>query len=137
VGSFLEQHTDDLSFTRHPFTDRYELLGHYLSCDLQVIPSYYDGLPNVLLEAAGLGLPLLCSTAGGMGDLLADGEHGFLFHPGDEAGLQAALHRAAAATDKDLQRLSASCRALCQTYLTPEAETRGYLAVLRESAGRR
>ena len=52
------------------------------------IPSFYDGLPNVLVEAAALGVPMVASRAGGMADVLEDGETAFLFDPGDEAALR-------------------------------------------------
>src|SRR5262249_55094180 len=83
VLEWLTAHKQQFSFTLQPFINRYELLSFYPACDFIVIPSFYDGLPNVELEAAALGLPFLASTAGGLKDFLVDGEHGFLFHPGD------------------------------------------------------
>ena len=59
-----------------------------------MLPSFYDGLPNVLVEAAALGVPLLASRAGGMADVLEDGRTALLFEPGDEAGCSWALERA-------------------------------------------
>ena len=77
-----------------PFLDRYELLAVYAACDLVALPSFYDGLPNVALEAAALGIPLLASDAGGLADLVDD-EIGFRFPAGDAHGCRAAVHRAA------------------------------------------
>ncbi|HEY6141408.1 MAG TPA: glycosyltransferase family 4 protein, partial [Thermoanaerobaculia bacterium] len=69
-----------------PPVDRFDLIPYYLACDFVVIPSHYDGFPNVLIEAAALGKPLIASRTGGMRDLLTDGENAFLFEPGDEQG---------------------------------------------------
>ncbi len=46
--------------------------------DLLLYTSYCDGMPNVLLEAAAEGLPILASNVGGINDFVKDGETGFL-----------------------------------------------------------
>ena len=51
VLSWLESNQSQISYTAHPFVDRYALVPFYLACDMFVIASYYDGLPNVMLEA--------------------------------------------------------------------------------------
>jgi len=42
-----------------------------------------DGLPNVVLEAAALGVPIVATDVGGIGDLVRDGETGLLARPGE------------------------------------------------------
>ncbi len=112
--------------TLHPFSDRYALLRHYCACDAVAIPSFYDGMPNVLLEAMSLGLPLVASTAGGMGDVLRDGVHGFLFAPGDPHGCRLALARLAEASNDTLAAMGEACRQTASEY-PPVRETRAYL----------
>lgn len=46
--------------------------------DLFVMPSDAEGLPMVLLEASGYGLPILSFHIPGMEDIITDGENGFL-----------------------------------------------------------
>lgn len=134
VAAWLAAHAGEVAHTLLPFTPRPLLPPYYLACDLVALPSLYDGLPNVLLEAAGLGVPLLASTAGGMGDWLRDGVHGYLFAPGDVAGCAAAIRRALAADAAELRRLGAAAEALVRAELTAERETAGYLALLRAAA---
>ena len=98
-----------------------------------VIASFYDGMPNVLLEAAGLRIPMLASTAGGMGDVLEDNQHGFLFHPGDAHECRKALQRAAMASDEELKLLGENCRLLTESRLSRKAETESYLSVFAET----
>jgi glycosyltransferase involved in cell wall biosynthesis len=43
--------------------------------------SYTEGMPNAVLEALALGLPIVSSDAGGLGDILRDGENGFIVPP--------------------------------------------------------
>jgi glycogen synthase len=133
VSDWLKRHEAEIAHSILPFTERHDLIPHYLACDLVVIASFYDGLPNVLLEAAGLGIPLLASTAGGMGDVLEDNQQGFLFYPGDEHGCRRALHRAASASDEALKLLGENARRLAQSRLSGRLETAGYLAVFGET----
>jgi len=50
----------------------------------------HDGLPNVLLEAAALGLPILTTPVGGTGDLIT-GETGWLCPPQNASALAESL----------------------------------------------
>jgi glycosyltransferase involved in cell wall biosynthesis len=52
-------------------------------CDIFLYTSQWDGLPNVLLEAASLGLPIVASATGGIPELVQDGKTGFLVSPFD------------------------------------------------------
>jgi glycosyltransferase involved in cell wall biosynthesis len=40
--------------------------------------SYTEGMPNAMLEALAMGLPVVSSDAGGLRDILQDGENGFI-----------------------------------------------------------
>jgi glycosyltransferase involved in cell wall biosynthesis len=112
VVAWLETNGAEIDHTLLPFIDRFDLIPYYLASDMIVIPSFYDGMPNVLLEGAALARPMLASTAGGMGDLLEDNRHGYLFPPGDVDRLVGAIARAADASDEELARLGAECRAV-------------------------
>lgn len=50
-----------------------------------------DGLPNVALEAAAMGVPLVTTDVGGLPDLVRDGETGLVARPGDADDLAAKL----------------------------------------------
>ncbi|MQY04230.1 glycosyltransferase family 4 protein [Actinomadura macrotermitis] len=111
-----------------PFLERYDLPAVYASCDLVALPSFYDGMPNVALEAAALGVPLLASDAGGLADV-ADDEIGFTFPAGDLHACRAAVARAAKAGEAELAKLGAAGAERIARDFTPAAETAGYLAV--------
>lgn len=110
-----------------PFMDRYELLSWYPVCNAVAIPSFYDGMPNVLLEAAALSLPIIAARVGGMKDMLEDGLHGFLFHPGDEEDCAEALHKFIEADTSDLEQIGRNCNELVQTKYSIKIEINNYL----------
>jgi glycosyltransferase involved in cell wall biosynthesis len=45
---------------------------------LLVIPSYSEGLPNVILEAMASGTPVLATPVGSIPDIITGGETGFI-----------------------------------------------------------
>ena len=122
------------SSTVLPFRDRLDLLPLYAACDAIVVPSFYDGLPNVVLEAAALGVPLLTSNAGGMADFLRDGENAIVFAAGDEHDCRRAIAAFARLDDESLQTLGARCQRLVLDELTVEREAGRYIDVLTATA---
>ncbi len=68
-----------------------ELLARYANADAFVFPTHADCSPLAVLEAQASGLPVLCTSVGGLGDMVSDGVHGWVFSPGDRAALHAAL----------------------------------------------
>ena len=118
-----------VAHTLLPFLDRFELLTVYAACDVVALPSFYDGLPNVALEAAALGIPLLASDAGGLADLVDD-RIGFPFAAGDAhgAGRRCTGPRGPAPTSSP--RSEPRARYGSSGDFGPAAETDGYLRVL-------
>lgn len=80
------------------------------SAKFLIVPSLcYEGFPRVVVEAYAAGLPVLASRIGALGEIVRDGETGFLFHPGSSEDLA----RAAAMADGvcgDYQRLRENAR---------------------------
>ncbi len=54
-----------------------EMPGLYNSCDLFVLPSFYEPFGMAVLEAMACGKPALVSDVGGMRDTVVNGETGF------------------------------------------------------------
>jgi glycosyltransferase involved in cell wall biosynthesis len=61
------------------------------TADIFVMPSFAEGVPVVVMEALGTGLPVVASFVGGMAELVDDGVNGHLVPPGDADALAARL----------------------------------------------
>ena len=104
---------------------------------IAVLPSYREGLPKALLEAASCGRPLVAADAPGSREIARDGESGLLVPPRDPAALAAAILHLAG--DPALRaRLGAAGRSLVERHFSEDriaAETLALWRRLLESAG--
>jgi glycosyltransferase involved in cell wall biosynthesis len=70
---------------------RRELLPVYASFDIFLLTSRREGLPNSLLEAMAMGLPVVTSDVAGAKELVLHGQTGFVLPQGDVEGIAHAL----------------------------------------------
>ena len=97
--------------------------GVLASLDLLVLPSAYEEMGSVLVEAMVAGLPVVASDVGGIPEVVRHGETGLLVPPGDVPALTAALDRLVA--DPALRaRLAEGARERARDYSWPHLSTR-------------
>ena len=83
--------------------------------DVFVMSSDYEGLPVVVLEAMACGLPVVSTAAGGVVDLVSDGDNGFITPIGDAQALAKAM--LAVREDGDLRaRMARRSRECAEQY---------------------
>ena len=68
-----------------------ELPQKYRDADIFILPSLAEGMPLVVLEAMGTGLPIAASRVQGIDELVTEDVNGALFDPGDAEGLARSL----------------------------------------------
>lgn len=79
--------------------DHDEVLGWYRRATVMALPCVVardgdrDGIPNVLVEAAAVGLPIVTTAVSGIPELVRDGETGLVVPDRDPQALAAALER--------------------------------------------
>lgn len=61
--------------------------------NLFVLPSYREGLPNVLIEAGSYGIPLVATNINGCNEIITNGENGALVNKRDENSLFTAIEK--------------------------------------------
>ncbi|MFT5616990.1 MAG: glycogen(starch) synthase [Arenicella sp.] len=120
----------EISHTSISFQDRFELLKYYLCCDALVIPSFYEGMPNVMLEAGALGIPVLASEVDGMADVIEHKQDGFLFPPGNEDLCRRAFYDFFALSEKERLEMGQQLKEKIITKYTAQHETENYRKIL-------
>lgn len=68
---------DAVSVTGH-LNDPGDVAAALRSCDVFLLPSLWEGMPNGLLEAMAAGVPVVASDAGGIPEIVEDGVNGLL-----------------------------------------------------------
>jgi glycosyltransferase involved in cell wall biosynthesis len=97
-----------------------EIMRRMGSALFLVVPSIcYENSPRTIVEAFACGLPVITSRLGALADIVADGETGLLFNPGDAADLAAKMVWAEK-HPHEMMRMGRAARAEYEAKYTPE-----------------
>jgi glycosyltransferase involved in cell wall biosynthesis len=134
--SWLESQALSLGLApRVQFLGQLEDVGGLLSsADAVLIPSRWEGLPLVLLEAMARARPIVASAVGGVRDAIEDGVHGTLVPPADEQALAEALEQLHRKADRGWRLGHAAAQRVRERY-TWHAVVEDYEAVYDEVLG--
>ena len=77
-----------------------------------IVPSHQENAPMVIAEAMAMGKVVIASDVGGIREMVSDGENGFLFTPGDIAGLANCIRKVLGLSGIRLQEMGVKSREL-------------------------
>ncbi len=105
---------------------------YYTVVDCVVLPSYREGIPRTLLEAASMGLPIITTDAVGCRDTVEDGTTGFLCKTRDAGDLAEKMERIILLTPEKRAEMGKAGRAKMEQEFDERIVIEQYLAVIRE-----
>ncbi len=109
----------------------HDLLPKYMNdLKLLVLPSYTEGLPNIMLEAMACGTPVLATPVGAIPDIITDGETGFLMLNNSSECIAANVIRAL--EHPDLEGIAKRARTLVESEFTFDKAVERWGKILEE-----
>lgn len=126
----LEQVIKDGMIEKHPHTDD---VGPYLEwCDALVMPSYMEGMSNVLQEAAATGRPTLASNVSGCKEIVDDGVTGLLFTAKDKEDIYRKLIAFASLPYEERVQMGIKARKKMETEFDRKLVTDKYISIIQK-----
>ncbi len=138
VGDGPERETLELAAVTLGVDDRVtfagrrdDVFGLMKGADCLVLPSRWEGLPNVILEAMSVGLPVIATRAHGSAELLERRQLGALVEIGDAVGLNRAICECFELPDVTVVRAK-EAQLMVQKELTWDSCSEEFAAVYRD-----
>ncbi len=108
-----------------------EKLDAFAAADVFVLPSHFEGFPNVVVEAMAAGLPVVTTPVGSVSDVIESGKNGLLVPVGDAAALAGAISRLAG-DPAERRRIGAEGNRTARARFATEAAAERLVALVRE-----
>ena len=96
---------------------------------LLVLPSYTEGLPNIMLEAMACGTPVLATPVGAIPDVIIDGKTGFIMENNSPECIAENVKRAL--DSPDLERIAENGRRFVEENFTFEKTVENWKEILQ------
>ncbi len=127
------RHCVDGSVDYLPPTD--DVRSALASAHVVVLPSYREGLPMSLVEAAAMARPLIATDVPGCRDVVRDTENGFLCEPRDSRSLADAMERMLTMDPAARIRMGVSGRDHVERHFSRAAVIETYRKILGRGGG--
>ncbi len=100
--------------------------------DALILPSHYEGLPNVVCEALACGRPILASNVSDNRLLVKDGYRGFLFDPNKPDSISESISSLMKLKPEQRNLMSKRCREYAEQYLSNDIMIEGYQSLFED-----
>ena len=104
---------------------------HLARASVVVLPSYREGMPRSLLEAAAMAKPLIATDVPGCTEIARGGENAVLCRPGDADSLAEAMRTMLAMTAEERAAMGARSRRIAETEFDVALVVDRYLDAIR------
>jgi glycosyltransferase involved in cell wall biosynthesis len=105
------------------------------AADCVVLPSYREGLPRTLLEAAAMARPLIATDAPGCRQVVRQGVNGYLCTVRDSRSLADAMLTMLRAPEEARGRMGAEARRIAETEYDENIVVTRYIAAIDAAMG--
>ncbi|WP_192822072.1 glycosyltransferase family 4 protein [Rufibacter sp. LB8] len=114
-----------------------DVAGLMHRADCVVLPSYREGTPRTLLEAAALGKPLVTTNVPGCKETVIDGYNGYLCEVRNGADLAAKMEQVYLLSDQDLEEMGKNSRQLALKKFDERYVIERYFAAIAAATSKR
>ncbi len=112
----------------HPSTN--DIVSVYHQADAFVLPSIYEGFPNVLCEAMSCGLPVIASSVCDNPSILGEAKCGFLVDPLDVNDMADKILNVSRMTKNELKDMGMLSRKQITTNMSEENFINAYIQLI-------
>ncbi|UOQ78708.1 glycosyltransferase family 4 protein [Hymenobacter sp. 5516J-16] len=109
-----------------------DVAAHIRQADCVVLPSYREGTPKTLLEAAAMGKPIVTTDVPGCRETVVDGQNGLLCEVRNAADLAAKMRQVLELPNQELEQMGKAGRQLAERKFDEQIVLDKYLTIVRE-----
>lgn len=113
-----------------------DVAPHLAQADCVVLPSYREGCPRSLLEAASMSIPLIATDVPGCRQVVEDGVNGFLCRPYDSVDLAEKMKKMFCLSDFERSQMGAAGRIKMLNQFDEKIVLDQYMKAVKEFAGK-
>jgi glycosyltransferase involved in cell wall biosynthesis len=108
------------------------ILQKYKDHSVLILPSFYEGLPNVICEAMSCGLPILASNVCDNAKIVTDSENGYLFDPYDVSSISESIIKFSKLSNNKIASMSRYSRIKAENLFSESLFLNSYLEVINK-----
>lgn len=122
-----EKNVDDVLYFHEPTRD---VVKVYQSANAFILPSIYEGFPNVLCEAMACGLPVIASDVCDNSNILCDERCGYLVDPLNPISIANAMENMLNLSVEERYAMGDACRKHIENYFSEEKFVNAYIKLI-------